>query len=212
MAIDTKICGLNDRAGLEAALAGRARFVGLVFFPKSPRHVTFDQAASLAAHARGRAEVVAVTVNADDALLQEIAARLAPDWLQLHGDEPPARIEAVRRFAKRGIIKAIPIARSEDFAAASAYDSADWLLFDAKAPPNAALPGGNGAAFDWRLLQGRAIAKPWFLSGGLDGSNLATAIVESGARAVDVSSGVEAAPGLKDALKISRFLAAAHAA
>jgi phosphoribosylanthranilate isomerase len=212
MPIDAKICGLTDRAGLEAALAGGARYIGLVFFAKSPRNVTLDQAAALAAQARGRAEIVAVTVDADEALLTQIAARVSPDWLQLHGEEPPGRMASLRRFAQKGLIKAIPIARSEDFASVGAYGDADWLLFDAKAPPSAALPGGNGAAFDWRLLQGRAITKPWFLSGGLNIETIATAISESGARTVDVSSGVETAPGLKNPDKITRFLAAVRAA
>jgi phosphoribosylanthranilate isomerase len=208
--IDVKICGLTGPDGLAAALKGKARFIGLVFFPKSPRHLGLQQAASLAAQARGKAEIVAVTVNADDSLLRAIASAVAPDYLQLHGAEPPARVQQARSFAAKGVIKALAIADDKDLAAAAAFeDVSDILLFDAKAPPGAALPGGNGAAFDWRLLKGRRFGKPWLLSGGLSAENLAAAISESGARAVDVSSGVERAPGVKDPDKIAAFLAAA---
>lgn len=207
-----KICGVNDPASLDAAVAGGARYVGFNFFPKSPRYVTPEKAAALAARVRGRIEIAAVTVDADDGLLAEIDARLAPDWLQLHGAESPARAGAVRRFARQGIIKALPIARAEDFAVVpAAAAAADILLFDAKAPPGAALPGGNGAAFDWTLLSGRSIPKPWMLSGGLHPGNVAEAIRDSGAAQVDVASGVERAPGVKDPARIAAFLDAAQA-
>jgi phosphoribosylanthranilate isomerase len=209
--IDAKICGLSEPGGVAAALAGQARYVGFVFFPKSPRHVAPERAAAIATPARGRADIVAVTVDADDVLLAVIEATLAPDWIQLHGGEPPARVAAARRFARKGVIKALPIARREDFADAERYrDAADMLMFDARAPAGAHLPGGNGAAFDWRLLRGRTFARPWMLSGGLTPENLAEAVRESGAGAVDVSSGVESAPGVKDSARIARFLHASR--
>jgi phosphoribosylanthranilate isomerase len=208
---EVKICGLSDPEGVAAALAGEARFVGFVFFPRSPRHVSLEKAAALAVSARGRADIVAVTVDADETLLGAIAATLAPDWIQFHGGETPARVAAARRFARKGAIKALPIARAEDFAPVAAFgEAADMLMFDAKAPQGAALPGGNGAAFDWRLLRGRSVPRPWLLSGGLTPENLREALFESGAGAVDVSSGVESAPGVKDPERIARFLAASR--
>lgn len=207
---ETKICGLSDTEGMDAALTGGARYVGFVFFPKSPRHLSVEKAASLATPARGRADTVAVTVDADDDLLGAIARTLQPDWIQLHGAETPARAAAVRRYAGKGVIRALGVARAADLAAIDGYaEAADAFLFDAKAPPEAALPGGNGAAFDWRILAGRSFARPWFLSGGLDADNVAEAIATSAARMVDVSSGVERAPGVKDPLRIEAFLAAA---
>jgi phosphoribosylanthranilate isomerase len=206
-----KICGLTDAAGMDAALTAGARWVGLVFFAKSPRHLGLERAAALADQARGRAEIVALSVDADEDLLGAIHARVKPDWIQLHGTESPQRVAAAKRFAGKGVIKAIPIARAQDFEILPAYELADWLLFDAKAPADGALPGGNGAAFDWHLLQGRAIAKPWMLAGGLTPETVAAAITESGARAVDVSTGVERALGLKDGDLIRRFIAAARA-
>jgi len=207
---EVKICGLSDPEGVDAALVGGARYVGFVFFPKSPRHVSAEKAAHLAVAARGRADIVAVTVDADDEHLALIARTLRPDWIQLHGAETPARTAAARRFATKGVIRAMGIARSADLAAMDGFaEAADAFLFDAKAPPDAALPGGNGAAFDWRILANRRFARPWLLSGGLDAANVAEAIGASAARAVDVSSGVERAPGVKDPLRIAAFLAAA---
>lgn len=207
---DVKICGLSDAAGVAASIAGRARWIGFNFFPRSPRYVTAERAAALAAPARGRVETVAIVVDPDDALLGAIASTLAPDWVQLHGKETPARVAAVKRFARIGVIKAIGIARAEDFADVDRYAAvADMMLFDAKAPESAAMPGGLGTAFDWRLLQGRRVGEPWLLSGGLTPENVAEAVRESGADAVDVSSGVESAPGVKDPALIARFLAAA---
>jgi len=207
---EAKICGLSDVEGVDAALTSGARYVGFVFFPKSPRNVNVEKAANLAIRARGRADIIAVTVDADDELLALIARTLQPDWIQLHGAEAPARVVAARRLANKGAIRAMGVARAADLAAIDAYaDVADAFLFDAKAPGDAALPGGNGAAFDWRILAGRKFARPWFLSGGLDASNVAEAIATSAARMVDVSSGVEQAPGVKDPLRIAAFLAAA---
>jgi phosphoribosylanthranilate isomerase len=213
MAIDVKICGIKDMAALDAAIAADARWAGLVLAPKSPRFVSLEQAAALAARARGRIETVALLVDPDDAALEAVQARLAPDWIQLHGGESPQRTAFARRFARSGVIKALPIASGEDFAAAAVYAPvADMLLFDAKAPPGADRTGGHGAAFDWRLLAGRAIPRPWMLAGGLTPENVAEAIALSQARAVDVSSGVEEAPGLKNANRIAAFARAARAA
>jgi phosphoribosylanthranilate isomerase len=206
MPAHAKICGLSTNETLGVALDNKARWIGFVIFQKSPRHIAVEKAASLAAQARGKADIVAVTVNADDDLLENIRRAIAPDFLQLHGVETPARARDVRRFARKGIIKAFSIAGAEDFASVESYaDSADLFLFDAKA---GALPGGNGAAFDWTLLQGRTFAKPWILSGGLTPDNVKDAIAATGAKAVDVSSGVERAPGLKDKDAIRRFLVA----
>lgn len=209
----TKICGLKDATGLAAALEAGAWAIGLVFFPKSPRHVSLETAAGLANMARGRAEIVAVTVDADDALVSALRQRVRPDWLQLHGAESPARAASLRPFATNGVIKALPIARRADFAPMAAFaEAADLLLFDAKAPQGAALPGGNGAAFDWALMRAVRPPAPWILSGGLTTDTVAQAIAESGATHVDVSSGVESGPGVKDASKVSAFVARAGAA
>ncbi|HWA20864.1 MAG TPA: phosphoribosylanthranilate isomerase [Caulobacterales bacterium] len=210
---DVKICGLKTAEAVNAALSGEARFVGFVFFPPSPRNIAPEAARPLAALARGKADIVAVTVDAGDALLAMIAERVAPDWIQLHGNETPARAAEVRRFAKKGVIKALPIARSEDFAAAAPFEPvADWLMFDAKAPPEADRPGGHGASFDWAMLAGRRFGRPWLLSGGLTPENVPAAVAASGAGALDVSSGVESAPGIKDPARIAAFLAAAKKA
>jgi phosphoribosylanthranilate isomerase len=208
---EAKICGIRDAAALDAAIEGGARFIGLVFFPGSPRRVSLDEAAALAARARGRTEVVALTVDAPDQLLEAVAGLVRPDWLQAHGQESPARVAAMRRFASRGVIKAIGVARAADLTEASAFEPvADMLLFDAKPPPGG-LPGGNAAAFDWQIMAGGRFARPWLLAGGLSPSNVTEAIAASGASLVDVSSGVESAPGLKDPILIAQFLAAARA-
>ena len=209
-----KICGVTDAAALDAALAGGARYVGLVFHAKSPRHLSITNAAALAARARGRAGIVAVTVDAPDDLLAEIARAVRPDWIQAHGRETPARLAQIAGFAGRGVIKAVGVGRAGDLDAALAtYEqAADMLLFDAKPPPGAGRPGGNAIAFDWAILKGRSPRRPWFLSGGLTPENVAQGIAASGAALVDVSSGVESAPGLKDPARIAAFLAAAGGA
>jgi phosphoribosylanthranilate isomerase len=205
-----KICGVTDRAALDAALSGGARFIGLVFFSKSPRHLGLAQAAALAQQAAGRADIVAVTVEAPDNELAAISQAVRPDWVQLHGTEKPARVAAVSRFARRGAIKAIPLAAASDLDQAHPFEPvADMLLFDAKAPTGSERPGGLGAAFDWRLLAGRRFRRPWFLSGGLTPENVAEAARVSGAALVDASSGLESAPGVKDPARIAAFLAAA---
>jgi phosphoribosylanthranilate isomerase len=208
-----KICGLTTPETLDAALAGGAAFVGAVVFPKSPRHLAPLHAATLFERARGKAKIVAVTVDADDALLTEIALILKPDLIQLHGSETPARAERVRTLTGAGIVKALPVRAHEDFAEAEAWEPfVDHLMFDAKPPEGSDLPGGVGARFDWTLLAGRAFRRPWFVAGGLTPDNVAQAIRVSGAPMVDVSSGVESAPGVKDPALIAAFLKAARSA
>jgi len=212
-----KICGLTTPETLDAALAGGAAFVGAVVFPKSPRHIDPLQAATLFARARGqgpgKAKIVAVTVDADDALLTEIALILKPDLIQLHGHETRERSEQVRMLTGAGIIKVLPIRTDEDFAEAGDWEPfADHLMFDARPPEGSHLPGGVGSRFDWALLADRAFRHPWFVAGGLTPDNVAQAIRVSGAPLVDVSSGVESAPGVKDPALITAFLDSARAA
>jgi phosphoribosylanthranilate isomerase len=209
---DVKICGITDAIALDAAITGGARFVGFVVYPKSPRHLSRDKLAALAERARGRAEIVVVTVDADEELLAGVAAYARPDWIQLHGSESPGKTAQARQYARHGLIKAIGVGRSEDLTQAAAYEPvAEMLMFDAKPPPGG-LPGGNAMAFDWQILAGRRFSRPWLLSGGLTPGNVTGAISASGAAFVDISSGVEAAPGLKDPTKIAEFLAAARSA
>jgi phosphoribosylanthranilate isomerase len=208
-----KICGLSTTPTLDAALDAGADMVGFVFFDKSPRHVALDQAGALARRARGRAHIAALTVDASDEALRTIIAAAAPDYLQLHGRETAERVAEIARLFGRPVIKAIGVGKAEDLSLIADYaDVADRLLFDAKAPKDARLPGGNGVAFDWRLLAGLDLRKPYLLSGGLDAENVAEAIAITGARGVDVSSGVESAPGIKDIAKIGAFIAAARGA
>ncbi|GAM96648.1 phosphoribosylanthranilate isomerase [alpha proteobacterium U9-1i] len=205
---DAKICGITTVEALDAAIEGGARFVGFVTFPRSPRHLSMDKLAGLAARARGRVETVLVTVDADDAHLAAAMAAAQPDWLQLHGSEPPGRAREVRHFARRGIIKGVGVARKDDLSKLPPYEPAvDMFLFDAQAPQGAQ-PGGNALAFDWGLLAGARFGRPWLLAGGLNPGNVREAMAVSGAELVDVSSGVESAPGLKDPLLIAQFLAA----
>jgi phosphoribosylanthranilate isomerase len=204
-----KICGLSTAAAVDAAIAGGAAFVGFVVFSASPRCVTPAAAAALARPARGKAKVVAVTVDPDDDLLDRLARDLEPDLIQLHGAESPERARAVARRTGADVIKALAVASSADIEAARAFESVvDHLMFDAKAPARADRPGGHGAAFDWSLLGGRRFARPWMLAGGLDPWNVEGAIAASGAPIADVSSGVERGAGLKDPALIIRFLAA----
>jgi len=207
-----KICGLSTPDTLDVALAAGADMVGFVFFSKSPRHISFETARSLADRMSGTALKVALTVDADDATLTEIIASLRPQLLQLHGHEPPQRVAELRHRFGLPIIKAIGIARPDDLSQIAAFEPvADWLLLDAKADP-AALPGGNGSAFDWSLLRGFKTAKPWLLAGGLTSETVSLALAATDAPGVDVSSGVESAPGLKDVDKIRRFIAQARQA
>ncbi len=207
-----KICGLSTPATMDAALDAGADLVGLVFFPKSPRHVDIAAAAALADRARGRAEIVALVVDADDALLASIMQHVKPDVLQLHGRETPERAKEIRqRFGTR-VWKVIGVETAADATRAHDYDeAADLILFDAKAPKGAAHPGGNGVTFNWRLLDG-VKGMPYILSGGLTADNVAAAIAATGAVAVDVSSGVESAPGVKDPARIAAFIHAAKSA
>lgn len=207
MAVAVKICGLADAAGLDAAIRHGARYVGFVFFAASPRHLSFERARALAARVPAHVERVGVVVDAgDDALAQAVAAAEL-HVLQLHGDEDRRRAAAIgARFGVR-TMKVVRVAQAADLDAAAAFEEAvDMLMFDARAPRGAMRPGGNATAFDWRLLAGRRWRHPWLLSGGLDAGNLARAVAVSGAAAVDVSSGVERAPGRKDPERIRAFL------
>jgi phosphoribosylanthranilate isomerase len=214
MTVEVKICGLTTASALDAALDARADYVGLVFFPRSPRNVSIADAAALAARARGRARSVALVVDADDSAICEIASEVAPDILQVHGAESPARVAEIKRLSSLPVMKVIKVATEADVADASAYENiADMLLFEAKAPPELknALPGGNGITFDWRIL-GNWRDRWYMLSGGLTPANVASAIALTGAPAVDVSSGVERAPGEKDPALIADFIRAAKSA
>lgn len=204
-----KICGLTRPADIAAAAAAGAGYFGLVFFPRSPRAVTPGSAAALAALVPEGAARVGLFVDPDDALLDATLAAVPLDILQLHGAESPARVREIRDRAGLPVMKAVGVATPADLDALWDYGlAADLLLVDAKPAPGAALPGGNGLAFDWRLLAGRRLLKPWFLAGGLNPGNVAEAVRLTGAPAVDVSSGVERAPGDKDPDLIAAFCAA----
>lgn len=209
-----KICGLSTEATLDAALDAGADMVGLVFFPKSPRNVSIDRAAILASRARGKAEIVALVVDANDTLLAEIAATVRPDLFQFHGHETAHRIAAERARHGLPVMKAVAIADAADVARARTFaEVADRLLLDAKPPKTPqALPGGNGLAFDWRLVAGLDPPLPFMLSGGLTPETVAAAIGLVKPEAVDVSSGVESAPGVKDPARIEAFVRAVRAA
>lgn len=208
--VRVKFCGLTRPEDIAAAAAARAAYAGFVFFPKSPRNVTLPKARDLAIEVPVGMAKVALTVNADDALLESILATVPIDILQLHGSESPERVAEVRDRFGLPVMKAVGVATEADLPALDDYaQAADMLLVDAKAPKDAALPGGNGLAFDWRLIAGRSWALPWMLAGGLTPTNVAEALRLTGARQVDVSSGVESSPGVKDARLIADFAAAA---
>ncbi len=208
-----KICGLSTPDTLDAALDAGAAMVGLVFFPKSPRNVSIEDAARLASRARGKAEIVALVVDADDTLIDRIMAEVKPDWLQLHGSETAERCAALKARHGVGIMKALGVSDRGDIDKALPYiGSVDRLLFDAKPPKDAVLPGGNGVAFDWRILEGLDLGVPIMLSGGLDSETVAEALAISGVGAVDVSSGVERERGVKDVELIRAFVANARRA
>jgi phosphoribosylanthranilate isomerase len=210
---DVKICGLSTAETMRAALDGGAAFVGFVFFDRSPRRIDPETAARLAEPARGRAKIVAVTVDPDDAGLDRIASLLRPEFIQLHGAETPQRAAQIAARTGAGVIKVLPVSGVGDIDAATAFGGvAQHLMFEGKPPKDADRPGGVGAAFDWSLLTGRRFARPWFLAGGLDPWNVAEAVRLSGAPMVDVSSGVERGAGLKDAGLISAFLDAVRRA
>jgi phosphoribosylanthranilate isomerase len=213
MTIEAKICGITTREALDAAIAGGADYVGLVFCAKSPRNLEIAEARELARHAGGKVKIVALTVDADDATLGQIIDEVSPDYLQLHGTESSERVAAIKQRFGRPVIKAIAVATSDDAAVAQQYaGSADVILFDAKAPPGATRPGGHGRPFDWNVLASVAGRMPFMLSGGLGPANVVEAIALTRATAVDVSSGVESAPGVKDVELIRRFLQAVKTA
>ena len=207
-----KICGLRTAESLAAALDADADMVGFVFFGPSPRNISLSEAAALAPLVKGRARKVALTVDADDALVDAVARALQPDILQLHGRETPARAAQLAARTGKKIMKAIGVSERADLAAVADYSAiCDWLLLDAKPPKDATRPGGNGEPFDWAIIDGFAPGKPWLLSGGLTPANVAEALARTGAPGVDVSSGVESAPGVKDVSAIRGFVAAARA-
>ncbi len=206
-----KICGLSEFDSLASAVTAGAAFIGFNFFEKSPRYVTQDLARRLALSVPVGVCKVALTVNASDAELDQIVDKIPTDMLQLHGSETPDRCAQVREKFGLPVMKAVGIADAADLAQINDYASVcDQLLVDAKPPKNADLPGGNGLTFDWRLIAGRRWAVPWMLAGGLTPDNVAEAVRLTGAKQVDVSSGVESAPGVKDAAKIARFIRAAQ--
>jgi phosphoribosylanthranilate isomerase len=210
MTVEVKICGIKTEAALAAALDEGADYVGLVFFPPSPRHVTAAEAQALASKARGRARIVALMVDPDDELIDSVVAVADPDVLQLHGAETPERVLDIRKRWGKPVMKAVHVEQQADVGEAAAYrDAADLILFDARAPLASTRPGGNGAAFDWRALLGIKEQFRYMLSGGLTPDNVAQAIAITGAPIVDVSSGVEVRSGEKDPALIRRFIRAA---
>jgi phosphoribosylanthranilate isomerase len=211
MAVEVKICGITDEDAMDAAIEAGADYVGLVFYPPSPRNVSPDRAAELVEFTPGEVTKVGLFVDADDATLDAVLTRVRLDLLQLHGNETPERVEAIRLEYGLPVMKVLAVADPADLAAAEPYLAvADRLLFDARPPKGALLPGGNATSFDWSILTGRKWGLPWMLAGGLDAANVAEAVRISGAPAVDVSSGVESAPGVKDADKIRAFIKAAR--
>ncbi|WP_444667251.1 phosphoribosylanthranilate isomerase [Cereibacter changlensis] len=209
--IRVKVCGLRTGADVAAAAASGAAYVGFVFFAKSPRHLSVPEARELALAAPVGLAKVALTVDADDATLDAIVEAMPLDMLQLHGHESPERVAEVRARYGLPVMKALGVADEGDLPAILEYSlAADQILIDAKPPKGADLPGGNGLAFDWRLISGRHWLRPWMLAGGLTADNIAEAVRLTGARQVDVSSGVESAPGVKDPARIAAFLKAAR--
>ncbi len=205
-----KICGLTDSAGIRAAAQGGAAYMGFVFFGKSPRNLPFDKARELMIEVPPGVCKVALTVDADDAFLDRLTTNLPVDMLQLHGHEAPERVAEIRKRTGLPVMKAVGIADAADLPQLDEYARvADQLLVDARPPRNATVPGGNGLTFDWRLIANRRWTLPWMLAGGLTPDNVGQAIGLTGADQVDVSSGVESAPGVKDEQKIAAFLHAA---
>jgi phosphoribosylanthranilate isomerase len=211
MPVLVKICGLKTPDALDAALDAGADMVGFVFFPPSPRHIGYEAAKLLCERVKGRAKKVVLTVDATDMELGKLVEMLKPDMLQLHGKEQPERVAVLRSRFGLPVMKAIPVEQKADLSPVREYARvADRILFDARAPRDATRPGGLGKTFDWRLLENLAIGVPFMLSGGLDAGNVAEALAITRAPAVDVSSGVERAPGEKDADKIRAFIQAAR--
>lgn len=207
---EIKICGLSTPETLDAALAAGVDWVGFVRFARSPRHVELEAARILSRRAKGRAGRVVLLVDPDDNAVAAAVEAIAPDLIQLHGRETPERVAAIRAATGLPVMKALGIAGRSDLAALAAYAVADRLLLDAKPPPGAVLPGGNGVRFDWDLLAGADLPAGTMLSGGLDAGTVAEALARTGLGAVDVSSGVESAPGIKDPARIAAFVAAAR--
>ncbi len=204
-----KICGIKEPETLHTAARHGARYAGFVLYPRSPRHITLEQMATLLQQAAPALRTVALCVDPDDDTLRQLAKLPRLDLLQLHGTETPQRIAAMRSIWPKAVMKALPIAASADLAAVTPYvPLVDQFLFDAK-PPAGGLPGGNALAFDWRILAGQIVPRPWLLAGGLTPENVAEAVAISGAAQVDVSSGVESSPGVKDLAKIAAFCRAA---
>ncbi len=211
MPLFTKICGLTDAAAVEAAVTHGADMLGFVFYPPSPRNLSAEQAEDLLREVPSGIDRVGLFVDPETDFLDRILARARLDLLQLHGDETPERCRAISVYFGLPIIKAIKVSTKADLKAAKDYeDAVDWLMFDARPPADGALPGGNGQAFDWTILKDADFKRPWLLAGGLTPENLAEAVNQSGATAVDVSSGVESTPGRKDPAKIRAFLDAAR--
>lgn len=210
MPVSAKICGISTPEALDAALAGGASHIGFVFFPPSPRHLALDRAAALAGRAAGRAKLVGLFVDPTPDDIDRVRAQVRLDIIQLHGHERPALVSRIAMANGIETWKAVPVRTAQDLKAAHLFrGSAHRILYDAKPPEGAALPGGNGVRFDWTLLRGHAHPLPWVLSGGLTRANLTEAVRETGATLVDVSSGVESTPGVKDMDKIAAFLQAA---
>src|SRR5271166_4791123 len=208
MTIAVKICGISTEESLEAAIGAGADYAGFVFFPRSPRNVSLERAKALARKADGRIKTVALTVDADDGAIEAITGEISPDFLQLHGSETPERALALRQRLGVRVIKALKVDSPASVEAAQAFEpAADLLLFDAKPPATSnALPGGNGLSFDWTLLAGASLRPDFMLSGGLNAGNVLEALRTSGARAIDVSSGVETSPGVKSPALIKEFI------
>jgi phosphoribosylanthranilate isomerase len=212
MSLAVKICGLSTRETLDAALDAGADMVGFVFFPPSPRHIRLDTARELGRQVRDRAQKVALTVDADDATLAAVVEALQPDILQLHGHETLARVAEIKQAFGREVMKALPVERAADLAVLPDHATvADRILFDARPPKGATRPGGLGAVFDWHLLENLDLKLPFMVSGGLHADNVAEAIRVTRAHGVDISSGVERAPGVKDVEMIREFIRAARA-
>ncbi|PJG51751.1 phosphoribosylanthranilate isomerase [Bradyrhizobium forestalis] len=212
MSLLVKICGLSTPETLETALEAGADMVGFVFFPPSPRHLSLELGRDLGRQVKGRALKVALTVDADDATLDNVMDALSPDILQLHGRESVARLRDIKQRFGRPVMKAVPVATAADLAVLPGYAAvADHILFDARAPKDATRPGGLGEPFDWHLLENLDLKLPYMVSGGLHADNLAEALRVTRAGGVDVSSGVESAPGVKDPQMIQAFIRAARA-
>ncbi len=213
MTLDIKICGLKTDAAMAAALAGGASHVGFIFFPKSPRYIEPVEAGRLREAARGKAKAVAVTVDADDAFLDEIVAKMQPDMLQLHGSETPERVAELKARYGLPVMKALSVSEAADLERAKPFVGvADRFLFDAKPPKGSQLPGGNGVSFDWSLLGNLDPSVDYLLSGGLNASNIGEALSLLRPAGIDVSSGVESAPGIKDVRLIADFFRSVESA